>query len=119
MRSAQSRLGVVTSLGSVRRGAVRCVNALPVPPSAFKIGGAAFAGLAGAVALRGLFSSSRRKEKALALAAPPAAPRRNLGYLLSETALTLLLPLCHRYLLGKSGAVDAGDVLAPVNKGGR
>ncbi len=103
MRSAQSRLGVVTSLASARRGVVRCVDALPVPPSALKVGGAALAGLAGVALVRGFFSS-RRKKAAPATPAAAATPQRSLGFLFSETALALLLPLLRRYLLGETPA---------------
>ncbi len=111
MRSAQSRLGVVTSLGAAREGLGRCTAALPVPPSALRIGAATLAGLAGAVLVRGLFSSRKKKAApvaAVAAAAPAAA--RSMNVLLSETALTLLLPLLRRYFLGGGfpGAASKG-----------
>ncbi len=112
MRSAQSRLGLVTSLGSAGRGVRSCVNALPVPTPALKAGGIAAVGLAGVLLLRGLFSSRRKsKAPAAALVAKAAAPQNNVGsYLLSEAVLTLLLPLCRRYFLGEN--VPSGSFLA-------
>ncbi len=106
MRSAQSRLGVVTSLGAARRGVGRCVDALPVPLSAFKVGGAAVAGIAGLTVVRRLFSPRRKQKKNLA--ATPSAPASHpgAGYLFSEAVLTLLLPLCRRYFLGDPGAAE-------------
>ncbi len=119
MRSAQSRLAVVTSLGSARRAASDCVDALPVSLNALKVGGVAVGGLAGAVLLRGLFTASRCKAKAAAskaLAAPPS--RTPLGsYLLSETVLTLLLPLCRRFFLGEQGS--AGGLMNRLLRNGR
>ncbi len=122
MRSAQSRLGVVTALGSARRGTLRCVESLPVPTSALKVGGAAFAGLAGAVLLRGLFSSRRKKKATAVVAAPSAASSRGgMGVLLSETLLTLLLPLCRRYFLGENlpGGVASAKIADRILKGGQ
>ncbi len=105
MRSAQSRLGLVTSLGAARRGVGRCVDALPVSPSVLRMGTAAFAGLAGVAVLRSLFSSRRKAASAQAALPPPAAQRATGRHLLSETVLTLLLPLCRRYFLGEGSPV--------------
>ncbi len=99
MRSAQSRLGVVTSLGLAGRGVGRCINALPVPMGALKVGAAAFAGLAGAAVLRSMVS--RRPASSAAVCPPPASSGKGVGrYLISEALLTLLLPLCRRWFLG-------------------
>ncbi len=115
MRSARSRLALVTSLGSAGRGVERCVDALPVPTKALKYGAAVVAGLAGVTLLRALFS--RRSATAVVPAvAPAASPHRQVGrYLFSETVLTLLLPLCRRYLLG----ADAGTLSHPGGLLGR
>ncbi len=117
MRSAKSRLGLVSSLGSARRGVGRCVDAVPVSARAVKLGGAALAGLAGAVVLRSLLP---RRRRAAALPAPvpapvsrPAVPRHALGrVLLTESVVTLLLPLCRHYLLGEKTPVS--DRLCPL-----
>ncbi len=116
MRSAQSRLGIVTSLGSARRGAVRCVESLPVSLSTLRLGGSALAGVAGVALLRGLVSlREKAKKKAADKAAPAAAARNSVaGYLLSETVLTLLLPLCRRYFLGEGA--PAGTALPPLGR---
>ncbi len=119
MRSAQSRLGVVTSLGAARRGVGRCANALPLPGAALRVGAAALAGLAGVALLRSL-ASSRRAAAAAATAAPDS--RRMGRYLLSEAVLTLLLPLCRRYFLGAaadSGSNSPGGNLDRLLKGER
>ncbi len=115
MRSAQSRLGVVTSLGSARRGVGRCVAALPVPTSALKIGGAAVAGIAGAVMARGLFRSRKK-----AVPAPAASSGRGMGLLFSEATLTLLLPLLRRYFLSEKtpGASSSGRLADRLTGGG-
>ncbi len=119
MRSAQSRLGVVTSLGAARRGVGRCADALPVSAAALKLGSAALAGLAGVALVRALFTSRR----AAAAASAPAPASRQMGrYLLSETVLTLLLPLCRRYFFGKeasAGDNSLGSNLDTLLKSGR
>ncbi len=101
MRSAQSRMGLLSSLASARRDVGRCVDAIPVSVRTLKLGGAAFAGLAGVALLRLIFSSGRRKST-VTPAAPlaSASPQRSMGrYLLTESIVVLLLPLCRRLLL--------------------
>ncbi len=116
MRSAQSRLGVVTSLGAARRGVGSCVEALPVSLSALKMGGVAVAGIAGVALLGGLLSSRSGKAKTRpapkATASAASVAHKNVGsYLLSEAVVTLLLPLCRRYFLGElCGTVPPGAV---------
>ncbi len=119
MRSAQSRLGLVTSLGSACRGVGRCVNALPVPVTALKVGTCAAAGLAGAALLRSLFS--RRP-------APPApAPqlsssrKGSMVRLLLSESVVVLLPLLRRYVLGEGapGSPQPGSLAERILKNGR
>ncbi len=99
--SARSRLSLVTSLGSARRGVDRCVKSVPVSSSGLlKVGAAA---VAGAVLLRMAFSFRRSAKKAKPALPPPTPRSSGIGrQLLSETMLTLLLPLCRRYLLGEN-----------------
>ncbi len=118
MRSAQSRLGVVTSLGAMRRSAGVCVEALPVSLSAIKLGSVAAAGLLSAVLMRGLFAASRRKAAAASVTRSLPAPGSPAGavgsYLLSEAAVTLLLPLLRRYMLGEGPAAPAAPGAAAI-----
>ncbi len=113
MRSAQSRLGVVSSLSAARKDVGRCVDALPLPGPAFKLGAGVVAGLAGVVLLRALLPTRRRAAAPAPVAAAPAAPRPQVGrLLLSQSVALLLVPLCRHYLLGETSPVAAR--LAPL-----
>ncbi len=109
MRSAQSRLGVLTSLDSARRGVGRCAEALPVSARSFKLGAATLGGVLGALVLRGLLPGRRKSRPLPPPPAPPALPRSpRLGQqLLSQSVVLLLLPLCRHYLLGENTPVSA------------
>ncbi len=103
MSSAKSRLELVTSLSSARRGVGRCVEAIPVSANALKLGAVALGG----TALVGILLSSRRKAKAVAALPPPASSRGHAHPVLSEAVLTLLLPLLRRCLLSDSSPLAA------------
>ncbi len=117
MSSAQSRLGIVAALGAARRGVGHCVDAIPVPAGALKMGAAAFAG---AALLRLLVASRRAASCRKAAAATPPPVQTGAGrYLLSETVLTLLLPLCRRLFLGDigpDGTLSGGVLERLLNK---
>ncbi len=116
MRSAQSRLGVVSSLSAARKDLGRCVDALPLPGPACRLGAGVVAGLGGVLLLRALLPSRRRSAAPAPAAVAPAAPRSQVGrLLLSQSVALLLIPLCRYYLLGESSPVAAR--LAPLLDG--
>ncbi len=116
MRLAQSRLGIVTSLGSAGRGVSRCVEALPVSVRAAKFGAAAVGGFAGISVLRSLFSSARRCKvapKSAVSGSPPPAPAPGVWHgVFHQLVPLLLVSLSRHYLLREHTPVLAR--LVPV-----
>ncbi len=106
MRSAQSRLGLVSSLGAARRDVMHCAELLPRSARALRLGAGIAGGLAGVVLLRALLPSRRRP--AAPAAVPVRAPRKNgMGrYLLTQSVALLFIPLCRHYLLGENTPVS-------------
>lgn len=99
-RVASSRVRVVDSVESVRRGVQGCVRAFPLSGTALKIGGGVLAGLVIAGVVAKIFSA-KKEERAL--------PKPELkGRAVALQALSVLaIPLLQRWLVSQTSAQSA------------
>lgn len=96
MRTSSTRLGVLDSVASARRGAGDCLSALHLSGRTLRCGAAA---LGGALLLRMVLRAAR--PKAPATLAPVAIKQVNPWSGLAVQVISLLvLPLAHAYLTG-------------------
>ena len=114
MRSAESRLGVVTSLDSAMRGAGRTWELLRVPRSAARWGLFACGSALGVLLLRRMLGSGRKAAVAApAVAAPQSGALALVGRLLLQALPVLLTPLLKSQMRGGGAEGKWGSLLHP------
>lgn len=108
-RVAASRVRVVDSVESVRRGVQGCVRAFPLSGTALKMGGGVLAGLvvAGVVAKK---LSGKKEKKA------PAKPELKGSAVALQALSALAIPLLQRWLVSQTAAQSSVPVAEPVQK---
>lgn len=94
MQTAATRIDVLDSVSSVRRGAGECMTALHLSRRTLSYGAAAIGGL---LLCRAVLRASRPK---LAVQQAYIPPRNPWGGVLAQAVSMLVLPLAHAYLTG-------------------